>query len=123
MVQDRDGLVNIIVHGALLVSLALQAVLCALSLFLRLAFSCSVSLALVCATWLLTCSLRFNTSNASNALFACFSNFLVFTETLCVHLNTTTYPQTQHHFRIFTAMIHFGQILPGIMKIDFKSDC
>ena len=34
MVQDRDGLVNIVVHGALLVSLALLVVLCALSLIL-----------------------------------------------------------------------------------------
>ena len=43
MVQDRVGLVNIIVHG---VSLALQAVL---TLFIRLALSCSVSLVVLCA--------------------------------------------------------------------------
>ena len=85
MVQDRVGLVNIIVHG---VSLALQAVL---TLFIRLAFSFLVSLALICAKRFLIYSLRFNTSlNASNALFACFSNFLVFTETFCVRLNTNS---------------------------------
>ena len=44
-------------------------------------------------------------------------------ETLCVRLNTNTYPQTQDNFRIFTAAIHFRQVLLGIMKTDLKSDC
>ena len=82
----------------LAVSLALLAVICSLTFFLRLAFSSPVSLSLLATTCSsLPCFLLFTNASisASKALTAHFSSFLLFILIRVVRLSTNTCPQPQ----------------------------